>query len=203
VDTSQVNLQRYKRTQISTLPDVAGVYVLCDLDCVPIYVGQADVSRDTSIKKRVQRHLTSARSDIIANRQLDVWEVAYVMAWTASEAVDRRDLEAQLFHLFDKQSQLVNGTVPALPARSLNRTAPEFKVQVLSDSVIEIRRDPTLRFPRQAQQFTQLLDYILNTQDKPHLRRALQVHHARLTRHLRSFLGTHDTPPDTDDEADD
>ena len=28
------------------------------------------------IRSRVARHLTSARSDIIANRQIDVWEIA-------------------------------------------------------------------------------------------------------------------------------
>jgi hypothetical protein len=33
------------------------------------------------VRKRVRRHLTGARSDIIANRQLDVWEVAFVDAW--------------------------------------------------------------------------------------------------------------------------
>lgn len=89
MDTSQINLQRYKRLQLRDLPDVAGVYALCDLDGVPIYVGQAESSRDTSIRKRVQRHITSARSDIIANRQLDVWEVGYVWAWPASDPAGR------------------------------------------------------------------------------------------------------------------
>jgi len=41
-----------------------GVYVLCPLDKTPMYVGQ---SKD-GIRSRVRRHLTSARSDIIANR---------------------------------------------------------------------------------------------------------------------------------------
>jgi len=112
LDTSQVPLQRYKQNEIAKLPDLAGVYALCDLDATPIYVGQAAASKDTSIRKRVQRHLTSARSDIIANRQLDVWEVAYVMAWPVSDAQGRTVLESQLFHYFDPQSQLVNGSVP-------------------------------------------------------------------------------------------
>lgn len=78
---------------IATLQRDIRVYALCDLDGVPIYVGQSV----DGIQARVRRHLTSARSDIIANRQLDVWEVAYVMAWPAErEAI--AELEATLYH---------------------------------------------------------------------------------------------------------
>src|SRR5882762_6086882 len=72
-----MNLQKYRHTQLISLSDEVGVYALCDLDGVPIYVGQSV----DGIRTRVRRHLTSARSDVIANRQLDVWEVAYVWAW--------------------------------------------------------------------------------------------------------------------------
>jgi hypothetical protein len=47
---------------------------VCDLDQVPIYI---DPSVD-GIRSRVRRHLTSARSDIIANRQVDVWEIVCI-----------------------------------------------------------------------------------------------------------------------------
>lgn len=57
------------RTQaLGKLTDQIGVYALCDLDGVPIYVGQSV----DGIRSRVRRHLTSARSDIIANRMIDV-----------------------------------------------------------------------------------------------------------------------------------
>jgi len=199
VDTSQVNLQAYKRQQVRLLPDVAGVYALCDLDGVPIYVGQAALTADASIRKRIQRHITSARSDIIANRQLDVWEVAFVQAWPVAEVTARKELEAQLFHFFERESQLVNGSVPRLSGLQLTEVPTGERVQVLPDDVLQVRRDPAIRFPRQSQQFNQLLDYILNTQDKQHLRRALQVHHARLTHQLRNFLTTH-APPEAENE---
>jgi excinuclease UvrABC nuclease subunit len=48
---------------MKTLTNTIGVYALCGLDGVPIYVGQ---SKDR-IRARVRRHLTFARSDIIAN----------------------------------------------------------------------------------------------------------------------------------------
>jgi hypothetical protein len=49
--------------------------LLCalELDQVPIYIGQLV----DGVRSRVNRHLTSARSDAIANRQIDVWEVAW------------------------------------------------------------------------------------------------------------------------------
>jgi excinuclease UvrABC nuclease subunit len=56
---------------VRTLTNKIGCYVLRDLDQAPIYVGQSV----DNIRSRVNRHLTSARSDIIANRQIDVWEM--------------------------------------------------------------------------------------------------------------------------------
>lgn len=181
------------------LPDEAGVYALCDLNERPIYVGQAEKSRDTSIRKRVQRHLTSARSDIIANRQLDVWEVAYVWAWPEGDPKRRRQLEAVLFYRFDRKQRLVNGTVP-LPVGHVSRKIAEpQRVCILPDEIRKARLDPATRFPRQVQQFHYLLDYVLNVQDKAHLRRALRVHHERLTRQLESFLtATHPSEGDED-----
>ena len=67
----------FRRTALKELTNEIGCYVLCDLNGVPIYVGQ---SKD-GIRARVNRHLTSARSDIIANRQVDVWEIAFVWAY--------------------------------------------------------------------------------------------------------------------------
>src|SRR5580692_1716353 len=69
----------FRRKAVRTLTNEIGCYVLCDLDQVPIYVGQSV----DGIRSRVNRHLTSARSDIIANRQIDVWEIAWVWAYPA------------------------------------------------------------------------------------------------------------------------
>lgn len=66
------------------LTNKIGCYVLCDLDQVPIYVGQSV----DGIRARVRRHLTSARSDIIANRQIDVWEIAWVWTYPVENRAD-------------------------------------------------------------------------------------------------------------------
>ncbi|GAK34338.1 hypothetical protein JCM17846_33270 [Iodidimonas nitroreducens] len=110
---------KFRKTAVGTLTTQIGVYVLADLDNVPIYVGQ---SKD-GIRKRVQRHLTSARSDVIANRQIDVWEVAYVWAFPIDDAEVISALEAALFHQLHPQSRLMNGKLPPshlLTSRFLN-----------------------------------------------------------------------------------
>jgi len=176
-------VQAYKEKALRNLPAETGVYALCDLDEVPIYVGQST----DGIRARVRRHLTSARSDVIANRQVDVWEVAFVWAWPMSDRQKIGPLEDHLFHEFNNQSPLVNGAIPDNPA-ALDFPVPEkVRVQVMDDGEIQVRQDPALRFPRQIQHFGSLVDYILNTQDKPHLRRALQVYFDRLAKYHNAF----------------
>ncbi|MEJ7659587.1 MAG: GIY-YIG nuclease family protein [Hymenobacter sp.] len=98
----------YRKKALADLTNEKGVYALCDLNEVPMYVGQ---SKD-GIRSRVNRHLTSARSDIIANRQIDVWEIAYVKAWPVDDPAAISALEAMLFNSFDAQKTLMNGSTP-------------------------------------------------------------------------------------------
>jgi hypothetical protein len=84
---------------------------------------------------------------------------------------------------------LVNGAA-LLSSGKLHFDVPKMaRVQVMTDELVLARRDPVLWFPRQIQHFNQLVDYILNTQDKPHLRRALQVYFKRLSQYYHDFLG--------------
>ena len=48
------------------------------------------------IRSRVNRHLTSARSDSIANRQIDVWEIAWVWAYPVKDKAEIGVLEDEL-----------------------------------------------------------------------------------------------------------
>lgn len=176
--------QVFKERALRRLPSAIGVYALCDLDEAPIYVGQST----DGIRARVRRHLTSARSDVIANRMIDVWEVAYVWAWPTDDRAKITPLEGHLFHEFNIQYPLVNGTIPP-ESGPLNFAIPErTRIQVMEDREIEGRKEPALRFPRQIQHFGSLVDYILNTQDKPHLRRALHVYYDRLTKYFQAFV---------------
>jgi hypothetical protein len=137
----------FRKAALKALTNEIGVYALCDLDEVPIYVGQSV----DGIRARVNRHLTSARSDIIANRQIDVWEIAYVNAWPVAKVADIPHLEAVLFNTFNSAKTLMNGSIPQLarmmPARI---PKPAQTVQVMLDTDIKVRRDPMLRLPRRS-----------------------------------------------------
>ena len=181
--TVPVNSKRYRASQVKLLTNKIGVYALCDLDGVPIYVGQSV----DGIRARVQRHLTSARSDIIANCQIDVWEIAYVWAWPAQTAIDIPHLEAKLFNLFDSQMSLMNGKIMRLP--KIDVDVPEREsVQVIEDAERLKRLDPALRLPRQISQYHKLVDYIQTVKDEPHLKRSLAAHFDRLVKYHNTFL---------------
>ena len=177
------DVQNFRSEALKTLTDDIGVYALCDLDEVPIYVGQSV----DGIRSRVRRHLTSARSDVIANRQVDVWEIAYVWAWPVKEVGEITALEAYLFNEFDNKVRLMNGK--SMPVQAQQVYVPEKQViQVIEEDERINRQDPALRLPRQITQYNLLVDYILNVKDAEHLKRSLDAHFERLVRYHRIFL---------------
>jgi hypothetical protein len=54
-----------------------GVYAFYDYDGEPIYVGQSN----EQLRTRIRRHLTNQRTDAVAMRILDVFEVAELELW--------------------------------------------------------------------------------------------------------------------------
>lgn len=170
---------------MKTLTNAIGVYALCDLDGVPIYVGQ---SKD-GIQARVRRHLTSARSDIIANRQIDPWEIAFVQAYPVEDVTKIPKLEASLFAKFHKEKPLMNGSIPIAHGGALRRLPkPVQTVQMMPDEEIKVRLDPALRLPRQIEHIGRLVDHILTVKDSPQLRRSLAAHFDRLDAYREAFL---------------
>jgi hypothetical protein len=178
-------IQQYRQAQMRKLTDKIGVYVLCDLDQVPIYVGQSV----KGIRGRARRHLTSARSDIIANRQVDPWEIAYVKAYPTKSVNDIPLLEASLFETFNKRKPLMNGSVPvAQPPLLKELPDPAETIQIMPDAEIKVRKDPALRLPRQIEHIGRLVDHILTVKDSPQLRRSLAAHFERLDEYREAFL---------------
>ena len=175
----------FRKRAVGTLLVNIGVYALCDLNGVPIYVGQ---SRD-GIRRRVARHLTSARSDIIANRQVDVWEIAYVHAYPVDNIDQIKPLEDVLYHHFNPQSALMNGTIPPVPNIQLEIPEPAQIVQVMSDADIEDRLDPTQRLPKQARHYAQIVEHFLEVKNSPQIGRSMEAHFERLQRYHGELLG--------------
>lgn len=186
----------YRKRAVSSLVTGIGVYVLCDLNEVPIYVGKST----DGIRKRVQRHLTSARSDIIANRQVDVWEIAYVWTYPEPDRARIADLESLLFHHFNNISQLMNGDTPKLPPTTEPIPEPAQKVQVMSPSEIEDRLDSAQRLPRQADHYAQLVSHFVYVKNSSQIARAMNAHFQRLRKYHASLLGIAEPEEDAPDE---
>ncbi|UFS55881.1 GIY-YIG nuclease family protein [Comamonadaceae bacterium M7527] len=180
----------FRRKAMKELPTATGVYVLCDLDEVPIYVGQ---SKD-GIRSRVSRHLTSARSDIIANRQIDVWEIAYVWAYPITDLNEITPTENRLYHYFNTKSKLMNGTVPATPSKS---PIPKsfHRVQVMSSKEIIERQAPEQRLPRQANHYAQIVGHFLAVKNSSQIAGAMDAHFQRLTKYHSLLIGSADSDP--------
>jgi hypothetical protein len=164
---------------------------------VPLYVGQST----DGIRSRVARHLTSARSDIIANRQLDVWEIAYVWTYPLADKSQIGPLEALLYHYFDPKSQLINGTVPAKLNGKLVAPEPSQKIQVMSDAEIVSRREPVQRLPRQASHYAAIVGHFLEVKQSKQIATAMAAHFQRLSRYHGKLLGIASTAED--DSSDD
>lgn len=182
-----MSFQKYRDIQLRSLTDEIGVYALCDLDRIPLYIGK---SMD-GIRTRVRRHLTSARSDVIANRQLDVWEIAYVWAWPTPDETREyiKILEEYLISHYHRQSPLVNGKIPSRSEQSVIIPVVE-EVMVLPEEEISKRKDPLLRLPRQIDHFSNLFSHALEVKDNADVRRALETHFSRLRTYYQGFMGT-------------
>jgi hypothetical protein len=158
----------FRRAAARQIPAGIGVYALCDLDGVPIYVGKSE----DGIRARVNRHITSARSDVIANRMLDVWEIASVRCWPVKRRAHLRPLEEYLFHRFHKKSPLMNGAILSR-VRSLGFPIPE-------DTVVQLMSEEEVN---------------LNVKHSSELHLALKAHFERLRKyfkrlHLKSPSGS-------------
>lgn len=150
-----------------------------------MYVGQST----DGIRTRVNRHLTSARSDIIANRQIDVWEIAYVWAYPVEQRAEISPLEDALFYAFHPKSALMNGKVPRQPRQTFNVPEPVQKVQVMSSEEISEKLDPALRLPRQAEHYSQIVGHFLAVKNSKEIAGAIQAHFNRLQIYHKELLG--------------
>jgi hypothetical protein len=174
----------FRKKALGTLTREIGVYVLCDLDHIPIYVGQSV----DGIRQRVQRHMTSARSDIIANRQVDVWEIAWVWAYPAADKADIDEMEARIFGAFHGKSKLFNGSRPRGVASDAAVPEPAQIVQVLPTDDIAARRDPAQRLPRQASHYAAIVSHFVAVKNSEEIARAMEAHFERLQRYQQLLL---------------
>jgi hypothetical protein len=65
---------------------------------------------------------------------------------------------------------------------------PIEKVQVAPDAEIEERKDPSVRLPRQAAHYANIVDHFLMVKNSTQIARAMSVHFDRLTKYHAMML---------------
>ena len=130
----------------------------------------------------MRRHLTSARSDIIVNYGIDVWEIAYVWAWSVDDVSDIGQLEADIYHYFNSRMPLMNHQQPASSPTPEFAPDPPLVVQVMKDEEMATRKQPGQRLLRQVQHITKLIDHMIHVKISTGLKVSLNHHLDRLVR---------------------
>ena len=166
-----------------------GVYAFYDYDSEPIYVGQTN----EQLRVRVQRHLTNQRTDAVAMRILDVFEVAEIEIWPLWDLADspakdpaaRATLDAAEYTAYlsaierSRFKAILNEKIPpvservSLPA-SLRRS-------LVDDQTRRERGHPDIRIARRAETIARLAAVARERGEVSEgLRRVLVVQAARL-----------------------
>ncbi|MCP2320920.1 GIY-YIG catalytic domain-containing protein [Nocardia amikacinitolerans] len=171
-----------------------GVYAFYDYDGEPIYVGQTN----EQLRVRIQRHLTNQRTDAVAMRILDIFEVAEVAIWPLweYEGVTKKDKEAfqqAQSHLNQCEytaylDAIKNSRYKAILNEKIPPVSPRCELPVplrgplISDQVRHEREHPDIRIARRAEAIARLAAVARERGEvSAGLRRALVVQAVRLT----------------------
>ncbi|MCE0485437.1 GIY-YIG nuclease family protein [Ornithinimicrobium sediminis] len=141
-----------------------GVYAFYDYDGEPIYVGQTN----ERLRTRVRRHLTNQRTDAVAMRILDVFEVAEMELWPlwemegsrASDPTAKAHLNAIEYSAYlqaitgSKFKAILNEKIPPLSKRVDLPSSRRF--DLVSDETRIERGHPDVRIARRAETISRL-----------------------------------------------
>ncbi|MCF3940694.1 GIY-YIG nuclease family protein [Gordonia tangerina] len=139
-----------------------GVYAFYDYDGEPIYVGQTKEGLAT----RVRRHLTNQRTDAVAMRILDTFEVAEVELWPlwdltamskrdAQTALDAAEYAAYLKAIDESRFKaILNEKIP--PASPAVELPQSYKFPLIGDGTRAERGHPDIRIARRAETIARL-----------------------------------------------
>ncbi|MBL0749795.1 GIY-YIG nuclease family protein [Nocardioides baculatus] len=147
-----------------------GVYAFYDYDGEPIYVGQTKESLST----RLNRHLTNQRTDAVAMRILDVFEVAELEVWPLWELEDtpakrdnkeafaksQRILDANEYAAYlqaianSKFGAILNEKIP--PVSEPIELPTPYRFPLISDETRAERGHPDVRIARRAETISRL-----------------------------------------------
>lgn len=166
-----------------------GVYAFFDYDGEPIYVGQTN----EQLRVRIQRHLTNQRTDAVAMKVLDPFEVFEIEVWPLMEFEGRpldaeiarrlNWLERAIFERLVAQSRfkaILNEKDPPSVADDAASIPLSVRGRVVSDAVLKLRGHPDTRIARRAETLSLLAKVIAERRVQSGLRRTLLTQANRL-----------------------
>lgn len=166
-----------------------GVYAFFDYDGEPIYVGQTN----EQLRVRIRRHLTNQRTDAVAMKVLDPFEVFEIEIWplpdfegqdlNASIARRLNWLERAVFDRLIKQSRfkaILNEKDPPLVVDETAVIPMSVRGRIVSDAVLKLRGHPDTRIARRAETLSLLAKVIAERRVQSGLRRTLLTQAKRL-----------------------
>lgn len=141
-----------------------GVYAFYDYEGEPIYVGQTN----EQLRVRIRRHLTNQRTDAVAMRVLDVFEVAEVTVYplweyedtTGNDADAKKHLNRLEYSAYldaidkSKYKAILNEVIP--PRGEPIKLPPGLRRSLISDELRAIRGHPDTRIARRAETIARL-----------------------------------------------
>jgi hypothetical protein len=141
-----------------------GCYAFYDYDAEPIYVGQTN----ERLRTRIRRHLTNQRTDAVAMRILDVFEVAEMKVWPLWDLQGRRATDREARAILDATEYtayreaieasnlgaILNEKIPPVSPRVL--LPPSMLFPLASTRMREERGHPDVRIARRAEGLARL-----------------------------------------------
>ena len=160
-----------------------GVYLFIDYDCEPIYVGQTK----EKLRTRIRRHLTNQRTDAVAMRVLDPFEVAEIEMWPfwdldpkdPGDTLDRAEYTVYQQALAGSNFNAVLNEGEIAEAERID--LPEsVRGAVLPHEARQSREHPDLRLARRARTIADLARVISERQVSHGIRRTMWIQARRL-----------------------
>ena len=176
-------LQVFRFEQLLSFPNKTGVYVLRDWFGAALYVG---ASTD-GLRARCRRHLTSARSDLIASGKLCVSEIAYIDTYEIDDPAVIMLVEHYLMFTLNAHRPLFNTKIPIVcPVVEL----PEMKqFKMVPDCEINrMKSTPILVMQHNTRMLSNIIDYARTAKDNDDIRHSIEIRRSLLNYHAENLV---------------
>ena len=174
------NIQDYREQQVQNIPKQNGLYILRDWFKAPLYSG---ASKDT-VRSRVRRHLTSARSDLISSCRISVNEIAYVDFFPVQDQ-DIERAEKFLTTQLNAHRPLFNSQVVANPDRVDIPAGISYQI-LPTEEIQRMKSNPILVLSHQATMLKNVIDYTINVKNNDAMNRAIKTRTNLYNYHLNN-----------------